>query len=65
MKDLLLALGNQYLREPEDIKGLEKMYDGLVIYGRYRNSIVHGQWGLTANRDKVVVRCVTCSPFRG
>ncbi len=54
MKDLLLSLGALFIQDEHDRKELQEVCQGLVIYGRHRNSIVHGQWGLTNNRDRIM-----------
>ena len=42
-----------------DFKKLEEITTRLTVAGGYRNSIVHGQWGLTSNRDQILVNGVT------
>jgi hypothetical protein len=53
MKELLETLGETYLADSDDQKELLEITKYLAISAQYRNSIVHGQWGLTSNRDKV------------
>jgi hypothetical protein len=51
--ELLQALGQLYLEE-DDQDELAAIGKYLLISTRYLNSIVHGQWGLTTNRERKV-----------
>jgi hypothetical protein len=53
MNELLQALGQLYL-EKDDQDELAAIGKYLLISTRYRNSIVHGQWGLTHNKERKV-----------
>jgi hypothetical protein len=50
MNELLVALGELHLGS-DDQAELAKICKELLISNKYRNSIVHGQWGCTNNRD--------------
>jgi hypothetical protein len=51
MAELLTALGALHLTS-DDQKELAEIRKYLLIQGRYRNSIVHGFWGLRPNSTK-------------
>lgn len=46
MQELLLALGVTQLADKKDRDELEAICRYFLISNRYRNAIVHGQWGL-------------------
>lgn len=48
MRELLMALGAAHLDDAEQ-KELDELCKYLTISAMYRNSIVHGQWGIVGN----------------
>ncbi len=55
MAELLQVLGKRYL-ESTECDELDGIIEHVKISNNYRNSIVHGHWGLTSNREKVATR---------
>src|SRR5665213_467121 len=55
MAELLQVLGEQYL-EPTERGELDAIIGHVKISNTYRNSIVHGHWGLTNNREKAITQ---------
>jgi hypothetical protein len=51
LKELLLALGRIQLTKIDDCIELQKICEYLLVSNRYRNSIIHGQWICTNNRE--------------